>query len=183
MVVHVLQSATDPCRVVAVEWDRSHDSFIAVVRAESSFGVIASQVDDLSLSGGLRWIRADEIVSMEDLPSDSPVVRLADYRRERSTRVDVSLTRLDSLFDSLATEASLVAVYLERTGSDECLVGSNPTVSGGRVTLDEIDTSGAVTGASLDFDLGEIIGVDWGTPYLLDLAELASLPGDGLISN
>jgi len=179
MVIHMSDDAPEPCRVVALEWDRSHEGFIAVVRAESASGVIVSQVHDLSILGGLRWIRADEVVSMEDVPNDSPVVRLADHRGARTMRVDASLTELVSLLDLLTGLATPIAVYCERTGSAELLVGSKALVDSGRLVLSEVDPSGTHTGATLGYDLDEIISVEWGTTYLDDLAELASLPAEG----
>jgi hypothetical protein len=163
----------EPCRIVDLEWDRAHDSFTAIVRAESSAGFVVSEVHDLSPLDGLRWIRADEVVSVEDVAHDSPIVRLADHRGSRTQRLDTALTELGALLDSLCGTAGPIAVYTERTGSGELLVGTEVRVMGGRLELDEVDSGGELTGESLVFDLGEIIGVDWGTTYLGDLADLA----------
>lgn len=166
-------------RVVDVEWDRSHESFTAVMRAESESGVIVSLVSELSVLSGLRWIRGSEIVSVEEEPLDSPVVRLASHRGDLAIGVDTSLTDLETLLGLLTGLALPIGVYCERTGSGELLVGSNARASGGRLVLDEIDPSGAVTGDELTFDLDEIISIEWGTTYLDDLAELAELTAEG----
>ncbi len=122
-----------PCG--GLEWDRGHESFVAVVRAESSSGLVVSQVHDHSILGGLRWIRADEVISSEELPIDSPAVRLAAHRGDLSASVDGSLTDLATLLELLAGLTEPVAVCRERTGSDELLVGANARVVGGRLAL------------------------------------------------
>ena len=108
-----------PCRVVTLEWDRGHESLDAIVRAESEHGVIVTEVIDFASEPGLRWIRRDEILQMEDYNPDLAVVRLADLRGTRVETVDVSLTELPALLQSLEHTDGLVCVYRERTGSDE----------------------------------------------------------------
>jgi len=168
-----------PCRVVELEWDRSHESFTAIVRAESQSGIIISQIHDLSTVRGLRWIRADEIVSLEDVTPEDPARRLADRRGELTVRVDDGLTELGSLLELLSGLATPLAIYRERTGSDELLVGSHGRVRDGRLELTEIDSRGELTGDQLTYDLDEIIAVDWGTDYLDALAELVALTSEG----
>ena len=76
------------------------------------------------------------------------------------------------LLERLRHLNELVAVYTARTGSDECLVGFVSEVRQAQLTLDEVSPDGGRTGERLDYQLGEVIGVDWGTDYLRALSLL-----------
>ena len=158
--------------MVDLEWDRSHETITAIVRAETPEGVIVSEIVDLSAVPGFRWIRANEIVSVEDVAPDAPVSRLADRRGDRSHGLEPRLTELRELLRLLEDSVVPVAIYTERTGSKELLVGTEVVVDHDRLVVNEVDTDGSVTGDQLEFDLGEIVCIDWGTRYLRDLQEL-----------
>lgn len=166
--------AAEPCRVVDLEWDRGHESLTAIVRAESTTGVIVTVVHDLGSLPGHKWIRADELVSNEDLDGQSAVVRLAQLRGELTERVDCKLTNVVELLVSIHTVGSLLALYSERTGSEECLVGHISKLDPDAVSLVDLDTDGRVTGETWQVPIAEIIAIDWGTVYLCALEELLS---------
>lgn len=158
--------------MVDLEWDRGHEIFTAIVRAETSTGLIVTEVLELSALPGFRWIRADEVISIEDRPHTAPDVRLANQRRNRRDQVDAGLTDLRALRAHLKETGSLIAIYTTRTGSDELLVGPIQTLGSDEVVLDEVDPVGSSRGEVFTYRLSEIIGVDWHTTYLHDLEEL-----------
>ena len=94
-----------PCRVVTLEWDRGHESLDAVVRAESEHGVIVTEVIDFASAPGLRWIRRDEILQMEDYNPDLAVVRLVKHNQV----VGVGVSKLAPTACCLASGKFIVA--------------------------------------------------------------------------
>jgi len=172
---YAVSVTTDPahlCRMVDLEWDRGHETFTAIVRAETSTGLVVTEVLDLSALPGFRWIRADEVISIEDRPHTAPEVRLANLRGIRSDQVDAGLTDLRALLAHLQETGGLIAIFTTRSGSEEALVGRIQTLGSEELALDEVDPGGSSTGEVLTYQLSEIIGVDWHTTYLHDLEEL-----------
>lgn len=161
-----------PCRVVTLEWDRGHESLDAVVRAESEHGVIVTEVIDFASASGLRWIRREEILQMEDYNPDLAVVRLADLRGTRVETVDPSLTELPVLLQHLQRTDQLVGVYRERTGSDELLVGEIIELTAALFHIRDVDSKGRYDGEVTEYALDEVIRIDWGSTYLTALTEL-----------
>ena len=164
---------TSRCRVVALEWDRGHETFDAIVRAESDAGVVCTEVIDLASTPGLAWIRGNEITDLVDLDEDLGVVQLADTRAERDVVVDVSSTQLLVLLERFAADGTLVAVYRECTGSDSCLVGEviDPTEDEFHLRL--VDGRGRYDNdPPFEYRTNEVIRLDWGTTYLGSLGEL-----------
>jgi hypothetical protein len=168
-----LVPTTQPCPVVDLEWDRGHESFDAMVRLDAPEAMVVTAVHDLWPQAGCQWIRADEILGAEPLPSDSPEVRVLDRLGVRLFAVDRRLADLTALLGAAQDEQVLIAVHSTTTGSAEMLVGSVRTLAAGRVELDEVDTTGERTDEPLDFRFDEIIAVQWGTDYLRALALLA----------
>jgi hypothetical protein len=166
-------------RVVSLEWDRGHETLIAIIHAESSTGFVISQIYDLCELPGRRWIRADEVVDVDDLDSSDPAVRLAKLRGSLTRHTVIQPPDLDALLRDLQDTVAPIAVYAGRTGSRECLIGYIDTVAADHLVLSEIDTNGTATGEKLDYSLSEIIGIDWGSDYLTALAELARAPTAG----
>ena len=146
--------------------------FTAIVRAEGTTGIVVTQLHDFRALDGLRWIRADEITSLDDLEADDPDVRIAELRGWRTEHTDIELTELSAFLAHLAGHAGLVGIYRERTGSDELLVGRIAEVRAGGVRVADVDTNGALTGDEVDVPFEQIIGVDWGTDYLTGLGQL-----------
>jgi hypothetical protein len=162
-----------PCRVVTVEWDRGHERLDAILRAESPDGVILTEIVDIATVPGLSWIRRNEVLEIDDLEDDAGAVRLAGVRGERAATVDLSLTAVGPLLVHLAATEPLVAIYRERTGADEHLVGKIVATSPDAITLEHVDPNGRYDrDGALDYPLREIIRVDWGTTYLTALWEL-----------
>jgi hypothetical protein len=162
-----------PCRVVNIEWDRGHERFYAILRAESPDGVIFTEIVDITTVPRLSWIRRNEVLEIDDLDEDAGAVRLAEVRGERAETVDRSLTAVGPLLVHLASTEPLVAIYRERTGSDELLVGKIVATTPDTVTLQHVDTNGRYDEEGrLDHPLREIIRVDWGTSYVTALWEL-----------
>jgi hypothetical protein len=159
-------------RIVSLDWDRGHESLTAIVRAESPSGVVLTEVDDLAELPGRRWIRADEVVELEDLEPDDPARRVAELRGSLLDGTVAEPTDIEALLGHLQDTSALVAVYSSRTGSDECLVGSVERISPDQLVLTEIDTTGTITGGTVEISLDDVIAVDWGTAYLTALAEL-----------
>lgn len=164
---------------MSLEWDRAHESLEAIVHAESATGLVVSVIHDLTVLPGRRWIRADEVVDIEDLDPSDPARRLAKLRGSLTDHAVAEPCDLDSLLRHLHNTVAPVAVYTARTGSDECLVGFVDAVTADRLVLSEIKPDGTATGEKLDFLLGEIIAIDWGSDYLTALAELARSSTDG----
>lgn len=163
---------SEPCRVVNLDWDRGHESFAAIVRAETDDGVIVTQLIDFSSVAGFKWIRADEILELDDLDTDDPNVRVADLRGTRTERLAPALTATGALVTDLAAQGVLVFVQSRRTGSDEGLVGTITSIDGSVVVLADVDPSGRASGDTVEVSLDDVISVEWGTDYLAALAEL-----------
>ena len=162
----MVEEANVECRMAELEWDRSHDRFTAIVRAATDHGVVVSELSDLSPLEGLRWIRRDDIVSLEDVTADAPERLLAELRGDLRWTVDPTLTALDSLLAHLQERDESIAVYTDRTGSAELLVGRRPVVEERRLALVEVDPDGNLSGDQLEYDLKSIVALDWGTTYL-----------------
>jgi hypothetical protein len=113
------------CRVVNIEWDRGHERFDAIVRAESDAGIVVTEIHDIAPLPGLSWIRRNEVIEIDDLADDAGEVRLADIRGELVETVEVALTAVEALLVHLAATEPLIGLYRERTGSDELLVGKS----------------------------------------------------------
>ena len=161
------------CRVVVLEWDRGHETFDAIVRAESDAGVVCTEVIDLASTPGLAWIRGNEITDLVDLDEDLGVVRLAGIRAERDAIVDVSMTQLFFLLERFARDGTLVAVYRECTGSDSCLVGEIVDPTEHEFHLRLVDERGRYDNdPPFKYGTNEVIRLDWGTTYLSSLGEL-----------
>ena len=166
-------SSGTPCRVVAIEWERGHGSFEAIVRAESPTGVLVTEVIDLVSTPGLSWVRRDEITDLVDLNDDLAVVRLADLRGERNQTIDAALTELPCLLDFLAPTGQLLGFYRERTGSDELQVGEILDVTDGTFRVKYVNGKGRYdTGEPEEYEIAEIIRLDWGNVYLAALQDL-----------
>jgi ribosomal protein S18 acetylase RimI-like enzyme len=168
--------SAEPCRVVHLDWDRRHESFDAIVRAESDEGVIVTQLFDLSSEAGFKWIRGDEILELNDLDADDPKVRLADLRGTRVDRLDSGLAAIAPLVAHLADRGSLVFVQTRGTGSDEGLVGAISAIGDGVISLADIDPSGHPSGDTVELVINDLISVEWGTDYLGALMELLPCP-------
>ena len=166
------EASPGECRIVSLEWDRGHESLTAIVRAESPSGLVLTEVDDLTELPGRRWIRADEVIELEDLAADDPARRLAERHGSLVDATDAEPADLEALLDHLQESSAPVAVYSSRTGSDECLVGTIKRVTPDLLVLAEIDINGTVTGDTLEISPDQIIGVDWDTNYLTALTEL-----------
>lgn len=164
---------------MSLEWDRGHETLIAVVHAESSKGLVISEIYDLTELPGRRWIRADEVIDIEDLESDHPALRLARLRGSLANHTVAEPTDLDSLLRKLEDTAAPIGVYTSRTGSAECLVGYIDAITPDHLVLAEIDANGTATREDVDFLLSAIIAIDWGNGYLAALAELARSSTEG----
>jgi hypothetical protein len=173
MTLDSLVPTTEPCPVVDLEWDRGHDAFDAIVRLDTPTAIVVTEVRDLWPQAGCLWIRADEVLSAEPLDAADPAPRVLDRLGVLLFVVDPALADLATLLEAAREEQALVAVHSTETGSDELLVGTVRQVTGRRVELDEVDTDGSRTHELLEFDLDEIIAVEWGTDYLRALAMLA----------
>jgi hypothetical protein len=158
---------------VSLEWDRGHESLIAILRAESPAGVVISEIRDLCELHGRRWICADEVLEIDDLEPDDPARRLAVLRGSLANHAGAEPTDLNALLGWLQDTAAPIAIYTSRTGSTECLVGAINRITPDHVVLAEIDTGGIGTGEALEFRLNDIIAIEWGTNYLDALAELS----------
>jgi hypothetical protein len=165
-------------RMVSLEWDRGHESLIAIVQAQSSAGFVISEIADLCEVSGRRWIRADEVVNVEDLDPEDPAFRLATLRGSLAGQTAAEPTDLDALLPKLQDAAAPIGVYTSRCGSAECLVGHINAIAQDHLMLDEIDSTGTATQEQLDFSLGEIIAIDWDNAYLVALDQLAQASAD-----
>ena len=172
MALDSLVPTTEPCAVVALEWDRGHDAFDAILRLDAEEALIVTAIHDLWPQAGCQWIRADEVLAAEPLASDSAAVRVLDRLGVRLFTVDPALADLRTLLRTAREERALVAVYSAQTGSGETLVGTVLGLDGDGVELDEIDTDGNRSGERLDVALDDVIGVEWGSDYLRALALL-----------
>ena len=172
MSLDALVPTTEPCPVVALEWDRGHESFDAIVRLDAPEAMVVTEVHDLWPLAGCLWIRSDEILAAEPLPPDGPETRVLDRLGVRLFAVDPALADLRTLLEAARQEGTLVAVHSTTTGSAEMLVGTVVEVSVDGVELDEVDPAGERTREPLRHRLDEIIGVQWGTDYLRALALL-----------
>jgi len=162
-----------PCRVVNIEWDRGHERFDAIVRAESDSGIVVTEIRDIAPLPGLSWIRRNEVIEIDDLADDAGEVRLADIRGELVGTVEVALTAVEPLLVHLAATEPLIGLYRERTGSDELLVGKIVATAPGTITLEHVDPNGRYDeDGALDYPMREILRIDWGTTYLTALWEL-----------
>jgi hypothetical protein len=162
----------DLCPIVQLEWDRGHDRFTAIVRAESGAGVIVARMHDLRVLPGLMWIPADEVLALDDLDEDVAERRVADLRGDRRLPIDPQLTVLPSLLRHLEAVSPLLAVSLRRTGSDEALVGQLSSVGPDELVLDEVDTGGRFTGHELAVAFDDLLSIEWANDYLDGLADL-----------
>ena len=125
---------------------------IAIVRAASPSGVVVSEVHDLCVLAGRRWIRADEIVDIDDLQPDDPNRRLAVLRGSLAHDATTDPTDLRWLLHLLQDRGELVGVYTARTGSDECLVGPVVAIGSDELVLAEVRPDAASTGDELGSD-------------------------------
>ena len=121
------EHASDDCRMVHLEWDRSHERFTAIVRAASEHGVIVSELGDFSPIEGLRWIRRDEIISLEDVAVDAPERLLPEHRQQLERTVDPTLTRLDALLAHLAEGDEPLALYTSGRAPPSCWSAGIPS--------------------------------------------------------
>ncbi len=156
-----------------VEWDRGHEEFDALIRAESGDGIIVSEFHDHSVRAGWKWIPTSEIVSIEPLPDSSPVVRIARIRSYPDLPIEVEFTRLEELLAYLASSAEIVGVFRAATGSDELLVGRIGGLVDSGFDLELVSTDGDWEDAEHHYELGEVISIEWGTEYLTAMGELA----------
>jgi hypothetical protein len=159
-------------RHVHLEWDRSHESFDAIVVAQSASGMVAKQVHDYVPLDGYKWIRSDEIVDIELLDSDHPSVRLAKLRDTHVERPGRGTSDLAALLRAMRRHRQLIFVQQERTGSDEGLVGYVSSLHQTHATLDDVDPRGRGTGDVVSIRNDQIISVEWGTSYLTALHDL-----------
>ena len=173
MTLDRLVPTTEPCPVVALEWDRGHESFVAIVRLDHPDALVVTTVHDLWPLAGCQWIRRREILEAEPLADDRPEVRVLDRLGVRLFAVDAPLHDLASLLRAAQDGEELIAVHSTTTGSGGMLVGRVRSVDHERVDLDEVDTTGERTDEPLEYALDEIIAVQWGTDYLRALAMLA----------
>jgi hypothetical protein len=67
---------------------------------------------------------------------------------------------------------SPIAVYTRSTGSREVLVGLLVSLEDTSCTMADVSPAGERTGEDLHFELEDIIGLEWGTDYLMALAIL-----------
>ena len=160
-------------RMVALEWDRGHESLTAVVHAQSSSGFVISEIQDLCEVPGRRWIRADEVIDVEEIDPEDPAFRLAALRGSLTGGTVAEPSNLDALLPKLQDAAAPIGVYTSRRGSAECLVGYIDAITKDDLVLAEIDPTGTPTREQFDFSLGEIVAIDWGNPYLAALDQLA----------
>jgi len=134
--------------------------------------MIVTTIRDHVATPGHLWVRADEVVTSDELAADDASVRLATRRGSLVERLDAELTDLAALLDYLAAAGVLVLVHLQRTGSWEGFVGRIIERTEDHVSLDEVDSNARHTGEDLDVSLDQIIGVVWGDGYLNGLDEL-----------
>lgn len=160
--------------MVCLEWDRGHEEFNAIVRAEADGGLIVTEMRDLTPLNGYRWLPDGEIVDIEDLPDDDPDVRVANILGARTERLDSGLVDLRALLEARRDDQQLVGIYQARTGSDELLVGAVSAIEDNSVRLDEVRPDGTLSGDTLVYDLNDIVCMDWDTDYLRGLRLLVS---------
>ncbi len=122
---------------------------------------------------GLKWVRADELVSVCDLDDDSPTVRIANLRGYRRDTVDRQLTELPALLGHLEALQCLLFIMRRRTGSGEGLAGRVVSLAEDSADFALVDPRGASSGDESSA-MDEIVSVEWGTEYLDALADLAS---------
>jgi len=168
----LLVPAVVPCPAGHLEWDRGHEALDAIVRLETADALIITEVHDLWPQAGCRWLSQREVLAFEEFDLASADIRVLDALGARALRAEPALGDLRLLLERLRHLNELVAVYTARTGSDECLVGFVSEVRQAQLTLDEVSPDGGRTGERLDYQLGEVIGVDWGTDYLRALSLL-----------
>jgi hypothetical protein len=159
-------------RYVHLEWDRAHESFDAIVLAQSTSGLIAGRVHDYVPLDGYKWIRSDEIVDIEVLGHDHPAVRLATLRGTHVDRPGRGMSDLPVLLRAVRRQRQLIFVQQRRTGSDEGLAGYVAVLDQTHVTLDDVDPQGRCTGEVLSIRTDQIISVEWKTSYLTALHDL-----------
>jgi len=168
-------------RFVRLEWDRGHETLVGLVRSVTDAGLVISPVHELAVDPGFVWIRGDELLSVEDLDDDDPVVRHEQLRRQHSWEpvgrgipnpVVALPLELEELLDELAAPGSLIMFHTRRTGSDEGLVGRVRHRRDGIVSLDEVDPSGRLTGDTLTVETDELIAIKWCDGYLAALSRL-----------
>lgn len=162
----------EQCRVVVVEWDRGHDKVDGILRAEGPDGTILTEIYDLIPDAGYCWLRADEILSVDDVCASSGTARSATLRDVRTERLDPELTTLLPLLRRLVDDQATVGIYTRRTGSGELLAGIMASADDASATFREIDPGGTLTGEEIAVELPEIIRINWDTDYLRALRAL-----------
>ena len=158
--------------MVHIEWDRGHESCDAIIRASSDTGVVVTEVFDLVALPGYKWIRADEILEIDDLDDDDPAVRVRLIRGSTFEPVGAELADIRGLSGHLADRSIVTMIQTTRTGSGEGLVGRIASVNDAGFALSEIDTNGRATGDTLTYAFESVISVEWGTSYLDALTDL-----------
>jgi hypothetical protein len=164
-------------RLVHLEWDRTHEEFDAIVRAESDDGVIVTEIHDFVPRRGWKWIPDDEVISIDDVPASAALVRLFELRPLVPEPIDPALTSLPALLRHLADGNLLVSVFQASTGSATMLAGAIARLDNVAVVLDLVDTAGEWEDDQFEFELDDIISVEWGNDYLLALTALAGPRG------
>lgn len=169
----LLTPTESACDVARLEWDRGHEHLDVLVRLETAQALIVTVIHDLWPQSGCQWIAADEVLDLERCEANDPVVRVAEHTGARKLRAGAELAQLPNVFARLREASLLAGIYARRTGSGSVLVGKVSGVDAQEVTLDDVDTDGALSGDQLTYRYGEIASVEWGTDYLTALAMLS----------
>ena len=166
-----------PGALVTLEWDRGHESIEAIVRARSDTGIVVTELHDLEPRQGLKWIRHDEVLLLESLPPDGAPSRLADVQGTRAMRADEQLTDLPVLIAAMQDAGLLIAVYDRVAGSSECSVGTVSDLGPERFVIRTVDTDARFDGDTPEFELDDVLSVEWGTTYLDAITALLRAEG------
>lgn len=159
-------------RFVEVEWDRGHESFVAIIVAEGADGMLFVPVHDLVPQPGFKWIARDEILSMNELDEHAAEVRLAAIRNIPAPTTAADLRSLTRLLQWALTTRTLVMVYQARTGSAEGLVGTVDALGDGGFTLRLVDTDGTWEHELETVAVDQVISLQWDDDYLHALTDL-----------
>ncbi len=102
-----------------------------------------------------------------------PVVRITTTRAYPDLSIEVGLTRLPELLAYLASSDEVVGVYRAATGSDALLVGRISRLDESGFELDLVSSEGVWEDDKHEYELGEVISIEWGTDYLTAMRALA----------
>ncbi len=156
---------------VRIEWDRGHETVDALLVARLDDGPVVHEIHDHEMRRGFTWIRDDEILAVDSVDDDEPMVRLAAIRRTKPVDPGFTSASLRDILLHARTNRLPVAYYMRRTGSGELLVGVPSSVGKRSVVFRLWDTGGRDDGTDRR-RIDDLIAVEWATPYLDALSEL-----------